>query len=100
MKHSKGTSIQYGEQLCQIILNSITNTEVLIQTNPDGWTHAWMHAQTHIHISELLITMSRSPQMGLTKKKKEGHDGPGFRSPKSFSPQNEFYLLCFYYPNL
>ena len=60
------TSTRDGEQLCQIILKSIHNCrslEVMIQTNSDGRTNACMH----IHQTDIVTTMSCSPQSGLQK---------------------------------
>ena len=39
----------------------------MAQTNPDGRTHTYTHAQrTHIHRTKIVTPISRSPQAGST----------------------------------
>ena len=44
----------------------------MTQTNPDGYSHACMHAhthaRTHIHLSKIVTAMSRFTASGLDKK--------------------------------
>ena len=55
--------------------NLCTNVQVMAQTYPDGCMHKQhtMHTCTHIpvHRTEVVTTISRSPQVGLTKKCQE-----------------------------
>ena len=64
---SNGTSTHQGEQLCQIILKPMHKCRSYSPDKP-GQMDAHMHAQyMHIHQTEIVTTMSRSPQVGSTK---------------------------------
>ena len=55
--------------MCQVIIKSYINVEVMAWRNPDGRTDARNHEQhTHIRQTEILTTMFRSPHAGSTKK--------------------------------
>ena len=59
---SNGTSTPQGKQLCHIILKLIKKCRSYGQ-DQSGWTHTCMHnTRTHIHRTEVVMTMSCSLQ--------------------------------------